>query len=118
MRRRTPSVLAIVAAIVVTGCHRPPLTRAGASVVASTAPPAPSCARIADVQGHAGGAIEGSIVGLDRDGLAAYALHDLQNAAGALGADYVYRSEPTFSAPYGHVTQADYNGYAYRCSKR
>lgn len=81
-------------------------------------PPAPSCERIADVQGRAGGAIEGSVVGLDRDGLAAYALNDLRNAAGAIGADYVYRSEPTFSAPYGHVTLADYNGYAYRCSKR
>ena len=48
----------------------------------------------------------------------AYALNDLRNAAGALAADYVHRSEPTFSAPYGHVTQADYHGYAYRCSKR
>ena len=118
MRRRTPRVLAIVAAVVAAGCHRPALTPAGAAVVASTSAPAPSCERIADVQGRAGGAAEGSIVGLDKDGLAEHALNDLRNAAGTLGADYVYRSEPTFSAPYGHVTLANYNGYAYRCSKR
>ncbi|MBX3231526.1 MAG: DUF4156 domain-containing protein [Labilithrix sp.] len=103
--------------VALAGCHRPALTPAGAAVVASTSPPAPSCERLADVHGRAGGVIEGSIVGLDKPGLAAYALNDLRNAAAAQGADYVYRSEPTFSAPYGHVTLADYNGYAYRCAK-
>jgi hypothetical protein len=98
------------------GCHRPELTRGGANVAVSTAAPPPDCHRVAEVRGHAGGVVEGSIVGLDEKGLAAYALNDLRNAAAQHGADYVYRSEPTFSAPYGHVTQADINGYAYRCA--
>src|SRR5689334_14610328 len=106
-----------VFAIVLVGCDRPVLTPAGAVVVASTAPPAPTCARLADVQGHAGGPVEGSIVGLDKPGLAEHALNDLRNAAAAVGADYVYHSKPTFSAPHGHVTLAAYNGYAYRCAK-
>lgn len=99
-----------------TGCHRPELTTTGARVAASTKAPPPTCERVADVRGRAGGAIEGSILGLDEKELARYALNSLRNAAAERGADYVYRSEPTFSAPYGHVTQAEYAGYAYRCS--
>lgn len=117
MKSRALRVLGAVAAMVAIGCHRPELTPAGAAVVASASPPAPSCERLADVHGRAGGAIEGSIVGLDQEGLSAFALNALRNAAGTLGADYVYRSAPTFSAPYGHVTLADYNGYAYRCGR-
>lgn len=82
----------------------------------STSAPPPACERVADVRGRAGGVIEGSILGLDEKGLAAYALNDLRNEAAAHGADFVRRSEPTFSAPYGHVTHAEYAGYAYRCA--
>ena len=98
------------------GCHRPALTTAGASVAVSTAAPPPSCERLTEIRGRAGGVIEGSILGLDERGLAAYAMNDLRNTAAESGADFVYRSEPTFSAPYGHTTHAEYAGYAYRCA--
>jgi hypothetical protein len=116
MGARPSAALTLTAAVLLAGCHRPALTTAGASVAASTSAPPPNCERIADVRGFAGGVIEGSVVGLDEKGLAAYALNDLRNAAAQHGADFVYRSEPTFSAPYGHTTQAEYNGYAYRCA--
>ena len=125
MRRWTSvSVTATVVALVAAGCYHPTLTPAGAAVVVSFVPPASSCERLADVHGHAGGVADGSLVGVDRQRLAAYAHLDLRNAAGAIGADYVYRSEPTFTAPdtapykAKRVTAVGYNGYAYRCSKR
>jgi hypothetical protein len=115
--RSTPA-LSLAVALIIAGCQRAALTASGATVAAATSPPPPSCERVAEVRGFAGGIIEGSVLGLDEKGLAAYALNDLRNAAAAEGADYVYRSEPTFSAPYGHVTQAEYAGYAYRCAPR
>lgn len=102
--------------IALAGCHRPALTPAGAAVGVSTSAPPADCARVADVRGRAGGVIEGSILGLDESGLASYALNDLRNSAAEHNADFVYRSEPTFSSPYGHVTHAEYAGYAYRCA--
>jgi hypothetical protein len=91
---------------------------AGARVAVASAAPPPQCEFVGEVRGSAGGVIEGSILGLDEKGLSRYAINDLRNAAATLGADFVYRSEPTFSSPYGHVTHADYNGYAYRCAPR
>jgi hypothetical protein len=108
------AVLALVLAVA--ACSRPALAPSARTVTVSILPPAASCVRIADVQGRAGGQLEGSPFGASDNALVSYAMNDLRNEAASHGADYVHRSEPTFSTNHGgRVTHAAYAGVAYRC---
>lgn len=109
-------VVVLAAALALVGCgSRPALAPSAHSVTVSALPPAPACVRVAEVRGRAGGELEGSMFGASVGALTTYAMNDLRNEAASHIADYVHRSEPTLSAPYGIVTHAAYAGVAYRC---
>ncbi|MBX3187166.1 MAG: DUF4156 domain-containing protein [Labilithrix sp.] len=112
-----PALLSVCAL----ACSYPALAPIAHDVTVTTLPPPPSCEHIASIRGRAGTGWppaetfpEPSSY-TDRPLLLGYAMNDLRNRAAAVGANYVHRSEPTLSAPWGSITIAEYAGFAYRC---
>jgi hypothetical protein len=97
------------------GCNRPALDPTARQVTVTMLPPASMCERVADVRGRAGSQWETHPLALQEGALLTYAMNDLRNNAAAQGANFVHRSEPTLSAPWGRITTAEYAGVAYRC---
>ena len=101
-------------------CRYPGLAPNAQNVAVTILPPSPSCERIAYIRGRAGSTWPPSELYPEphqngRD-LLPYAMNDLRNRAVEVGANYVQRSEPTLSAPWGTITHAEYAGVAYRCA--
>ncbi len=79
-------------------------------------PPPATCERVALIEGRAGSQWETHPLAIQDGALLTYAMNDLRNRASSVGANYVQRSEPTLSAPWGRITSAAYAGVAYRCA--
>jgi hypothetical protein len=107
--------MVIGGALALVGCNRPALSPSAERVTVSMTAPHASCARVADVRGRAGSQWESHPLAVQDGALLSYAMNDLRNNAAMHGADYVHRSEPTLSAPWGRITTAEYAGVAYRC---
>jgi hypothetical protein len=106
-------------------CRYPGLGPNAHAVDVTTLPPPASCTRVADIRGRAGTTWppaelfpEPPIEPQNSNDLLRYAMNDLRNRAADLGANYVQRSAPTLSAPWGRTTHAAYAGVAYRCVDR
>ncbi len=96
-------------------CSTPSLSPAGSSVVATRNPP-PSdgdCVSLTYIVGEGGGTFGGKYI--RNDDLVEYAMNDLRNKAGDLGANYVQHDPPQLGNGAGTTTTVTISGTAYRC---
>lgn len=82
------------------------------SVTATTTRPAGRCKSLGNLTGKGGGASGGYV---SNESLIEYALNDLRNQAGALGATHVVYSTPSMGGNQGTTTSAMVMGEALRC---
>jgi Domain of unknown function (DUF4156) len=106
-------VLVIAFGVLSSGCSTASLSAEGAKVVASPNPPAPQCVAVKHVVGEGGGTFGGEFV--SNDDLIEYAMNDLRNQAGEVGANYVQHDAPTLGQGDGTTTTATITGTAYTC---
>jgi len=109
------SLLTFIAlSTIVSACSTAELTPAGARVAAGRGAPAESCRPLGYLTGEGGGTFGGAYISNDK--LVEYALNDLRNKAGELGANYVQQDPPQLGNGHGTTTTATVTGTAYRCA--
>lgn len=107
--------LVVLAASLGLACSTPSLTPQGAHVaVTRNAPPA-GCAPLGYIVGEGGGTFGGAWV--SNDTLIEYAMNDLRNKAGDMGATYVQSDPPQLGNGKGTTTTVTITGTAYRCAQ-
>ena len=96
-----------------TGCATASLSPEGARVAVTRNPPPPDCAAAGYLVGEGGGTFGGGM--LTNEQLIDYAMNDLRNKAGKMGATYVQSDPPQLGQGKGTTTTATITGTAYRC---
>ena len=103
----------LLSGLVVSGCNTPSLSPKGVRVVASRNPPERDCSSLKYVVGRGGGTFGGGWVA--NEDLVEYAMNDLRNQAGAIGANYIQTDPPMMGSGSGTTTTVTISGTAYRC---
>jgi len=102
-----------LAFVALTGCNTPDLTQEGAKVVVSPDAPGEGCVELKYVVGRGGGTFGGEYIA--NEDLIEYAMNDLRNEAGKIGANYVRHDPPTLGEGDGTTTTATVSGMAFKC---
>ena len=97
----------------VAACSTPDLTADGERVVVTQNPPTADCVRLKYLVGRGGGTFGGDFI--TNESLIEYAITDLRNQAGDIGANYVQNDPPTLGNGDGTTTTATVSGVAYVC---
>jgi hypothetical protein len=108
------TTLAAGAALSSTGCSTPALSAHGADVAVTRNPPPATCKVLGYIVGEGGGTFGGAWI--KNDQLIDYAMNDLRNKAGDMGATYVQMDPPQLGSGKGTTTTVTITGTAYRCS--
>ena len=103
----------LLSGLVISGCSTPSLSATGVHVVASRNPAERDCRSLKYVVGRGGGTFGGGWVA--NEDLVEYAMNDLRNQAGNLGANYIQTDPPMMGSGSGTTTTVTISGTAYRC---
>lgn len=98
--------------LLATSCTRAGVSDVGAGVTVVETPMSRDCEQLGVVHGESGGA--GGVYLADEK-LVEYALNDLRNRAGSMGATHVHAREPTLDELDGVTHRGLVDGTAYRC---
>lgn len=114
LARLVSSFALAAVALGLAACSTPALSPQGAKVVLSRNAPQSDCTSLKYVVGHGGGTFGGGLI--RNDDLVEYAMNDLRNKAGDLGATYVQHDPPQMGHGDGTTTTVTISGTAYRCA--
>ncbi len=113
MRIWIPLLVVVVAAAATAGCKTASLTSSGAQVAPTPDPLPPECKTLGLVTGKGGGTFGGGMV--SNEDLIEYAMNDIRNKSGELGATHVRHDPPQLGQGDGTTTSVTITGTAYTC---
>ncbi len=106
-------LLVLIAVAGAAGCKTASLTSAGAMVAPTRDPLPPECQTLGLVTGKGGGTFGGGMV--SNEDLIEYAMNDIRNKAGDLGATHIRHDPPQLGQGDGTTTSVTITGTAYKC---
>ncbi len=109
----TRLMMALLMAATSAACSTATLSNQGAHVAATRNAAPEGCKPLGYVVGRGGGTFGGGL--LSNEDLIEYAMNDIRNKAGELGANYLQHDPPTLGQGDGTTTTATITGTAYTC---
>jgi hypothetical protein len=104
----------ILALLTFSSCTTAELSGEGTKVVIAQPDEVKACKNMGQVIGQGGGTFGGAFI--SNDSLMKYALNDMRNKAGEMGATHVVSGSPQLGGGSGTTSTATVMGTAYKCA--